>query len=152
MRTPTRRLLAVTVLAATGVAACNDDGSTAAPPEPAVADLQEWCDLIRSVDRRFEIVDTTPAGTFAEQRTTYAELNALLGDLQASTDLVPAGDRAAVASTIDWAIEITGALADAADAAEAEAEVGPLFEARAAADLAPAAAWIKQECGVTIDG
>lgn len=146
--------LAVTALvaggAALGLANAGSEGDTASAAAPPVADVREWCSTIRSVDRQLELASSTQALGFEEQQAALTRAYRLLIDLEGSTEVLPADGREAVGGTLEWALDLTGAMATARDRAEAEAKAAPIYET-ATPDAAAATAWIKQECGVGLD-
>lgn len=112
-----------------------------------IDDLDEWCAVVGEVDDLFLDLDNSP-DDFATKQPGYENARRLVAQLQASLDLVDADQREVVTTALNWAGHLTEILSTAADEADAEAQLAPIFEEPD--QIEPADAWIEQECGISI--
>lgn len=156
MAIPARSLaLSAALLVAGALAACGGDDSTASvsdrPAEATgIADLDGWCDVVAETDRIFTIADHS-GGDFESKQPRYVEAAALVDQLADGVDLVDESHREAVTVAVDRLGDLVSVMATAADEAEAERDMAPLWEGTDEAELDEATAWINETCDVSID-
>lgn len=119
--------------------------------EVGIEDQEQWCEVIDEVDVRFEEVDND-GGEFAVQQAGYAGIGRLLDQMLAAIDQVDDEAREAVRDSVENAHEITDAFVDASDFEEAEENFEPIFASGAPIGLPAATKWIRDTCGIDIDG
>lgn len=116
-----------------------------------IDDRAQWCDVVEEVDVRFEEVDGGE-GEFAVQQAGYAGIGRLLDQMLSAMDHVDDEAREDVRRSVENAHELTDAYVDAADFAEAEEHLEPIFAGGEPIGLPEAVEWIRDTCGVDIDG
>ncbi|MGH9275321.1 MAG: DUF4399 domain-containing protein [Acidimicrobiales bacterium] len=116
--------------------------------EVGIDDMDEWCQVIGEVDGLFTDTDNS-SDDFVTKQPAYENIRRLISQLHDRLDLVDADQRDAVTTALDGATEIARILATAADEADAEAQLTPIFTGE---DFTAAAApWIQETCDVSID-
>lgn len=119
--------------------------------EVGIEDQEQWCDVVEEVDVRFEEVDNN-GGEFAVQQAGYAGIGRLLDQMLTAIDQVDAPAREAVRGSVENAHQLTDAFVDASDFEEAEENFEPIFASGEPIGLPAAVEWIRDTCGVDIDG
>jgi hypothetical protein len=115
-----------------------------------VDDIDDWCAVVTEVDEMFSTTDSSD-DDFTTKQGAYENIRRMFTQLQAGLDLIPADEREAVATTIENTLEFITIFATAADEADAEERLEPLWERGVEAEEA-AAAYIDETCGIKIDG
>ena len=118
--------------------------------EVGIDDIDDWCAVVGEVDELFATTDSSD-DDFATKQVAYENIRRLFTQLQASLDLVPADARDAVATTFETAVEFITVFIDAADEADAEEKMAPLWE-RGIESEDGAEAYIDETCHVAIGG
>lgn len=116
-----------------------------------IDDRAQWCDVVEEVDVRFDEVDSG-GGEFAVQQAGYAGIGRLLDQMLAAMDQVDDEVRQDVRRSVENAHELTDAFVAAADFEEAEENFEPIFASGEPIGLPEAVEWIRDTCGVDIDG
>lgn len=116
-----------------------------------VRDRDDWCAVAKEVDDLFLAADTEGAD-FAVRQGQYAGIRRLIAQLTDGDEQVDASARDAVGAALAQASAIAGTFADAADEAAAATALESVYGVEGAIPEEAAAAWIKDACGVDIDG
>ena len=116
----------------------------------AIRSRDEWCKVIGEVDTLFTEADTN-GDEFAVRQVSYENLHRLIEQLDGAIEHVDAGVRADVAAAMKAGMSITEAFIEGADEQSAFDEAQKVLQS-SGADIAVAAPWIKDTCGVDIDG
>lgn len=114
-----------------------------------VRSQDEWCQVAGEIDVLFEETDNGDA-PFADRQLAYANIRRLAEQLDASMDEVDASARADVAGAIGAVLELTAAYTSATDENSAFEAVMAIMEA-AEDEMAGAARWIDDTCGISIN-
>lgn len=134
---------------ATLATACGDDGGSTASVDVGISSRDEWCAVVAEVDELFTTTDNS-SEEFPVKQVGYEDIGRLLAQLEDGLDHVDASDRQAVATSIAWARSLTDVMTDATDEQEAGRLLEPIFASGEDGDAG--APWIRDNCGIDIDG
>ena len=115
-----------------------------------VTDIEQWCAVIGEVDVMFEAVDSSD-DEFTVKQVGYENIRRLVDQLTDAIGLVDEDARVDIAAALGFADALVTAMVDAADPAEAEQAVVPIFESIADGEEFPGSEWILKTCEVDID-
>jgi hypothetical protein len=114
-----------------------------------IDDQEQWCDVIGEVDTMFDEADNSE-DDFLTKQPAYENIRRLITQLHDGLDAVDADARDVVTAAVEGVLQIAQILATAADEADAEAQLTPIFEGE---DFTTGAeSWISETCEVEIDG
>jgi hypothetical protein len=120
--------------------------------EVGIASRDQWCSVVGDVDRLFEATDTSD-DEFAVQQIAYENIRRLISQLSATIDLVDDDVREDVHASLAFAADLATAVATASDEHAAEQAVETIFEnVPDDAESLPGSDWIRDTCGVDVDG
>lgn len=115
--------------------------------EVAIADQEEFCGVVIEIDQLFDALDNS-SDEFALRQVGYENIRRLAMQLESALDVVDAADRDELAATVSFVSALSSAFVDAADEADAEQALVPVFES-ISQDL-PGTEWILTNCGIDI--
>lgn len=115
-----------------------------------VTDIEQWCAVIGEVDVMFDTVDNSD-DEFAAKQVGYENIRRLIDQLTDAIGLVDEDARVDITAALSFADTLVTAMVDAADLAEAEQAMVPIFESIGDEEEFPGSEWILETCDVDIN-
>jgi hypothetical protein len=118
-----------------------------------VTSVEQWCAVVGEIDSMFETADISD--DFAVSRVNYENIRRLVAQAAAGIEYVDAAATDDISTSLGFAHDLSAALAGAdspESAATAAEQVYEGLSEEGASEALPGSEWIRDTCGVDIDG